>query len=251
MFAAIGEFVNLFLEMTGAIVNMIFKSIKDIHRLHGSNYRKQFLHLGYDSLTIVIITAFFVGMVFAIQVAKEFLRFGAGNMVGGVLGLAIWRELGPAITAVVVAGRVGSAIAAELGTMKVTEQIDAIESFGIDHFYFLVMPRIWALTTVMPFLVAIADLVGVAGGYLVSVNMVGINSVAFFDSFEGMLTFRDLWGGMLKSVFFGLTTSAISCYYGLKTSSGARGVGEATTNSVVISLIVIFILNYLLSMIIF
>jgi len=251
MFAAIGEFVNMFLEMTGAIVNMIFMSIKNIGRLHVKNYRTQFLHLGYDSLTIVILTAFFVGMVFAIQVAKEFLKFGAGNMVGGVLGLAIWRELGPAITAVVVAGRVGSAIAAELGTMKVTEQIDAIESFGINHFYFLVMPRIWALTTVMPFLVAIADLVGVAGGYLISVNMVGINSVAFFDSFESMLTFRDLWGGLLKSIFFGLTTSAISCYYGLKTTSGAKGVGEATTNSVVASLIVIFVLNYILSMIIF
>jgi len=251
MIAAIGKSVTIFLELTGAVVNMIFLSFKNIHRLHTKNFRHQFLHLGYNSLPIVIVTAFFVGMVFAIQISKEFLRFGAGNMVGGVLGLAIWRELGPAISAVVVAGRVGSAIAAELGTMKVTEQIDAIESFGIDHFYFLVMPRIWALTLVMPFLVAIADLIGVVGGYLIAVNLIGINSVAFFDSFEGMLKFSDLWGGLLKSIVFGLTTSAISCYYGLKTTSGAKGVGEATTSAVVVSLIVIFILNYLLSMFLF
>ncbi len=251
MLARFGRKIISFLDKMGKIVIILLRSFKYLRRIHRRNFNHQFIHLGYNSLPIVIITAFFVGMVFAIQVAKEFLRFGAGNMVGGVMGIAVWRELGPAITAVVVAGRVGAAIAAELGTMKVTEQVDAIESFGVSHFFYLVMPRIWAMILVMPILVAVADLVGVAGGYLVSVKIMGINSTTFLNSFNNMLKFKDLWGGLVKSLFFGATTSAIAVYYGLNTTTGAKGVGRATTESVVVSLITIFTLNYILSAIVF
>ncbi len=242
--------VNLF-NNTCLVGSIISRSFYNFRNIHTRNFRYQFLYLGFNSLPITILTSLFVSMVFAVQVATEFLRFGAGNMVGGVMGVSVWRELAPALTAVVVAGRVGSAIAAEIGSMKVTEQIDAIKSFGVDYFDYLVNPRVWALVLVMPLLVAIADLVGILGSYIISVHFVGINAIAFFDSLEMLLSFRDLWGGLLKSLFFGLTTAAISCHYGLQTKAGARGVGQATTYSVVISLITIFILNYILSVLIF
>jgi phospholipid/cholesterol/gamma-HCH transport system permease protein len=211
----------------------------------------QLVRVGVDSLPVAIVTAAFVGMVFAVQIASEFVKFGAGSVVGGVMGIAVARELAPALTAVVIAGRVGSAFAAEIGTMAVTEQIDAIYAMGSDPVKHLVVPRFIASTFMLPILTIFADLIGFFGGYLVAVYVVGINPYGYIDSASSLLKMSDIIGGIIKAVFFGMIISIIGCYRGLKTRGGAKGVGESTTNSVVYSLMSIFVVNYFLSLILF
>ncbi len=211
----------------------------------------QMVRVGIDSLPVAVVTAAFVGMVFAVQIAYEFVKYGAGNIVGGVMGIAVARELAPALTAVVIAGRVGSSYAAEIGTMAVTEQIDAIYAMGSDPVKHLVVPRFIASTLMLPILTIFADLVGFFGGYLVAIFVVGISSFGYMDSASSLLTMNDIIGGIIKAVFFGMIISIIGCYKGLKTRGGAKGVGEATTDSVVYSLMAIFVANYFLSLILF
>lgn len=208
----------------------------------------QMVRVGVDSLPVAVVTAAFVGMVFAVQIASEFVKYGAGNIVGGVMGIAVARELAPALTAVVIAGRVGSAFAAEIGTMAVTEQIDAIYAMGSDPIKHLVVPRFIASTVMLPILTIFADLVGFFGGYIVAVFIVGINSFGYMDSASSLLHMSDIMLGIMKGVFFGMVISLIGCYKGMRTSGGAKGVGEATTNSVVNSLMAIFVINYFLSL---
>lgn len=211
----------------------------------------QMVRVGVDSLPVAVVTAAFVGMVFAVQIASEFVKFGAGNVVGGVMGIAVARELAPALTAVVIAGRVGSAYAAEIGTMAVTEQIDAIYAMGSDPIKHLIVPRFIASTFMLPILTIFADLIGFFGGYIVAVFVVGINANGYMDSASSFLKMNDIMGGIIKAVFFGMIISIIGCYKGIKTKGGAKGVGEATTNSVVYSLMSIFIVNYFMSLILF
>jgi len=211
----------------------------------------QMERIGVDSLPVAIVTAAFVGMVFAVQIASEFVKYGAGDIVGGVMGIAVARELAPALTAVVIAGRVGSAFAAEIGTMAVTEQIDAIYAVGSDPIKHLVVPRFIASTLMLPILTVFADLIGFFGGYLVAIYVVGINSYGYMDSASSLLKMSDIVGGVVKAFFFGMVISIIGCYRGLHTKGGAKGVGEATTNSVVYSLMAIFIMNYFLSLVLF
>lgn len=220
-------------------------------KIHFRNTIEQVKKLGTDSIGIVGFTTWFVGMVFAVQLIKEFVRFGAGAMIGGVTGLALWRELAPLMTAIVVAGRIGSAIAAELGTMQVTEQIDALESMAQDPIQFLVVPRIIAVTFMLPLLVGLADIVSFLGGFTVVLLSGKLNPVAYFESAQTMLTVHDIMGGLIKGIAFGLTISWIATAQGLSAKSGARGVGQVTINSVVLSLASIFVLNYLLSLVLF
>jgi phospholipid/cholesterol/gamma-HCH transport system permease protein len=209
------------------------------------------VRVGVESLPVAIVTAAFVGMVFAVQIASEFVKFGAGNVVGGVMGIAVARELAPALTAVVIAGRVGSAFAAEIGTMAVTEQIDAIYAMGSNPIKHLVVPRFIATTFMLPILTIFADLIGFFGGYLVAIFVVGINANGYIDSASSLLKLNDIVGGIIKAVFFGMIISIIGCFKGLKTKGGAKGVGEATTDSVVYSLMAIFVVNYFLSLMLF
>jgi phospholipid/cholesterol/gamma-HCH transport system permease protein len=211
----------------------------------------QMLLLGVRSLPITIITSAFVGMAFTIQVVREFLRFGAGEMVGGVVGIGIWRELAPMLTAVVVAGRVGAAISAELGTMKVTEQVEALEAMSQDPIEYLVVPRVLAATFMLPLLVGLADIVGFIAGFAVALASGRINPYSYFDSAQRMLIVMDIMGGLIKGMLFGLVIAIISCYMGLNAKAGAKGVGEMTTKAVVVSLVCIFILNYFLSVVIY
>ena len=211
----------------------------------------QMISLGIKSLPITLLTSTFVGMSFSVQIVKEFLRFGAGEMIGGIVGLAMWRELAPMMTAVVVAGRVGAAISAEIGTMKVTEQIEALEAMSQDPIDFLVIPRVLACTLMMPLLVGMADIVGFLGGFIVAISSNRVNPYAYFDAAQKMLYPLDIYGGLFKAVLFGLAISLISCYVGLNAKAGAKGVGEVTTKAVVFSLIAIFILNYFLSVAIY
>ena len=212
---------------------------------------EQMVYVGVQSIPIVVVTAAFVGMAFTIQVVREFLSFGAGDMIGGIVGLAIWRELGPMMTGTVIAGRIGAAISAELGTMKVTEQVEALETMSQDPLHYLALPRIIGLTLMMPLLVGLADLVGFFSGWFIALSTGQINPVSYFQSAQNMLFLSDINGGLIKALVFGFSTGVIGCYMGLKTEAGARGVGKSTMNSVVYSLISVFILNYFFSLILF
>jgi phospholipid/cholesterol/gamma-HCH transport system permease protein len=253
MFQLIGIKLINFLDQLGAITMLALKIFKKIikGKIHFRNTFDEMVLLGIKSLPIVSITAAFVGMAFSIQVVREFLDFGAGEIVGGVVALAVWRELAPLLTAVVFAGRVGAAISAEIGSMKVTEQIEALESMSQDPIDYLIIPKILACTLLMPLLVGLADIIGYLSGLLVALGSGRINPVAYFESAQTMLRVSDISGGLIKALLFGFIIALLSSYMGLNTKSGAKGVGEATTFAVVISLISIFILNYFLSLVLF
>ncbi|MFC1767197.1 MlaE family ABC transporter permease [Candidatus Margulisiibacteriota bacterium] len=253
MFEQIGSRVIAILEEIGEISILAGRTLMSIFkgRFKVKDVFTQMMRVGVDSVLVAVVTAAFVGGVFAIQISSEFIKYGAGSIVGAVLAIAVARELAPLLTAVVFSGRVGAAFAAEIGTMKVTEQIDAIYAMGSDPVKHLVVPRFLASTIMLPVLTIFADLVGFMGGYIVAVNVVGINPVGFMDSASMYLKTYDIVGGIIKAVFFGMIISLISCYRGMKATKGAKGVGEATTSSVVISLMSIFIINYFLSFMLF
>ncbi len=226
-----------------------------LHILQGRIYRlntfEQMAFVGPASLAIALITAAFVGMVFTIQVAREFIYFGATSAVGGVLAIALTRELAPVLTAVVLAGRVGSAFAAEIGTMKVTEQIDALYVLKTDPIDYLVIPRVLACCFMLPVLTVLSLLMGMTGGLMISDSIYDISSTIFLESIRNFLKVWDVFACVIKSFVFGGIISIIGCNWGLTTSGGAKGVGQSTTAAVVISLIAIFIANFFLSWIMF
>lgn len=207
----------------------------------------QMVKIGFESLPLAIITSAFVGMVFAVQVSLEFAKFGAGKYVGSLMALAISRELGPALAGIVVAARVSASITAEIGTMQVTEQIDALQALGSNPVRYIVIPRFLACAAMMPLLTIFADVLGFVGGYFVSVSIAKINPHEYMEAARQFLKMWDVYGGLLKTIVFGMVISIIACYKGLNTKGGAKGVGEATTSSVVTSLISLFIINYFLS----
>tara|TARA_Y100001935_G_C17311432_1_gene516740 strand:+ start:11646 stop:12413 length:768 start_codon:yes stop_codon:yes gene_type:complete len=212
---------------------------------------EQVVHLGINSIPIVTFTALFVGMAFSVQVVTELLRFGAPDLVGGVVAIAIWRELGPLLTGVVIAGRVGAAITAEIGSMKVNEQVDALNVMGQDSIIYLVAPRVIALFLLLPLLVGLADIVGFFGGLLVAISTSMINYVSFFSSANTMLNSFDILSGLIKAAVFSLVISLNATHLGLNVQYGAQDVGKKTRKSVVISIVIIFGLNYVLSVLFF
>lgn len=226
-----------------------------IHLLQGKINRRntieQMAVVGPDSLLIALVTAIFVGAVFTIQVAREFIRFGASNTVGGVLALALTRELAPVLTAVVLAGRVGSAFAAEIGTMRVTEQIDAMYMLKTDPIDYLVIPRLIACCLMLPVLTLMSLFTGMFGGLLIATNVYHLSQTAFLDSARSFLEISDIWSAMIKAACFGAMIAVIGCSWGLTTSGGAKGVGQSTTTAVVTALLTIFIVNFLLSWVMF
>ena len=207
--------------------------------------------IGVKSWFIVAVSSVFIGMVLAFQSAYQMQKIAAEIYIASLVALSVVREIGPVITALIVAGRVGSSIAAELGTMKVTEQIDAIKASGSDPVRYLVAPRFIAATLMMPLLTIIADLSAFIGGFIVAVYLVKVNSVDYINSAQQLLKLNDIYGGVFKSLIFGMIISTIACYKGMRTRNGAKGVGEATTSSVVISLISLFVANYFLSVLLF
>jgi len=226
-----------------------------VHLLAGKINRRNTLEqmalVGPESLLIALITAGFVGMVFTIQVSREFISLGAGSAVGGVLALSLTRELAPVLTAVIIAGRVGSAFAAEIGTMRVTEQIDALYMLRTDPIDYLVIPRVLACCLMLPILTILALITGMAGGLLIATNMYGISQTIFLNSARAFLTIWDLFSAPIKGFFFGALVAVIGSSWGLTTTGGAKGVGQSTTTAVVTSLLAIFIINFFLSWIMF
>ncbi len=207
--------------------------------------------LGVQSWAIVLLTSLFTGMVISLESAGQFVNYGVSNFVGGAVAVASARELGPMLSAVVVAGRTGAAIAAELGSMVVTEQIEALESLGLSPTRMLVVPRLVALVAMLPLLTVLAVVVSILGGMWVANVTAHISNESFLDSARAALPFGDVLRGLIKSVVFGAIIAIIGAYQGLRTRGGAAGVGMSTTGAVVISIILIFMFNFALSYLLF
>ncbi|MBN3951043.1 MAG: MlaE family lipid ABC transporter permease subunit [Nostoc sp. NMS7] len=220
-------------------------------KIHRRNTLQQMAAVGPDSLFIALVTAIFVGAVFTIQVAREFINFGAGNVIGGVLSIALTRELAPVLTAVVLAGRVGSAFAAEIGTMRVSEQIDAMLMLRTDPIDYLVIPRVLACCLMLPILTLLSLITGMFGGLIIATNIYNLSDTVFLDSARNFLGIWDIFSAMIKACCFGILIAVIGCSWGLTTTGGAKGVGQSTTTAVVTALLVIFVSNFFLSWLMF
>ena len=242
-----------FLEESGRMLILLMRVFKGLFKrpFPLKLTIQQMEEVGVRSLPVVLITAVFTGAVLALQTFSGFKRFGAEGLVGTVVALSMTRELGPVLASIMVAGRVGSAMAAELGTMKVTEQIDALETLATDPVHYLVVPRFVASLIMMPFLVVFADLVGIFGGYSVAVTALGTSSSIYINRTLQFLEYPDIMVGLFKSVVFGMIIALVGCHMGFFTSGGAEGVGKATTRAVVVASILILISNYLLTAIFF
>jgi phospholipid/cholesterol/gamma-HCH transport system permease protein len=212
---------------------------------------KQMVRVGVSSTPVVLITALFTGAVMALQTFTTLKRFNAEGFVGSLVALSIVRELAPVLSGLVVAGRSGSAMGAELGTMRVTEQIDALETLGTDPIQYLVVPRVWAATIMLPLLVGLADGVGILGGYLVSVVLMGANPVTYMENTYQYLELSDISSGLIKAAVFGLLIAVVGCQQGYYTRGGAEGVGKSTTRSVVIASLSILVSDFFLTKILF
>lgn len=207
----------------------------------------QMVFAGVGSLAIVSFVSFFTGIVIAMQSAYQLSRFGANIYVAPMVSVGLARELAPVLTALVVAGRVGAAIAAELGTMKVTEQIEALETMALNPIRFLVVPRFLALLIMLPCLTILADIIGIFGGFLVGVFNLHLDPYRYITFSFKFMQWKDVWTGLVKSVVFAITIAMVGCYMGLKTKGGAEGVGKSTTLSVVTSFILIILFDCLLT----
>jgi phospholipid/cholesterol/gamma-HCH transport system permease protein len=208
---------------------------------------RQMLDIGYYSLPVVGLTALFTGMVLALQSYTGFARFQAEGAVATVVVLSMTRELGPVIAGLMVAGRIGASMAAEIGTMRVTEQIDALVTLSTNPFKYLVVPRVVAAVTMLPLLVLVADAIGVLGGYLVGVYKLNFNPSAYLRQTVDYLEWMDVMSGLVKAAVFGFLIALLGCFHGYNSGGGAQGVGRATTNSVVSASIMILVVDYMLT----
>lgn len=215
------------------------------------NIFKQMEFIGVKGMFVVILTGGFTGMVLALQSYNALKRFGAESLVGPTVALSMARELGPVLTGLMVTGRAGSAIATELGTMRVTEQIDALYAMGVNPIKYLVVPRVLAGVLMLPVLTVITDFIGVVGGYFVGVKLLDINPGVYMGRTVDFVKVDDIFNGLFKSIFFGLILSLVACYQGFYTKGGAEGVGRAATVSVVLSCVLILISDYILTLVMF
>ncbi len=207
----------------------------------------QLNQIGVDSTPIIFLVSLFTGAVFALQTGYAFRMFNAETLVGSTVGLTLTRELAPVFTALMLIARVGSSMAAEIGTMKVTEQVDALESMAINPFHYLVVPRVFGAMIMTPLLSVLFNIVGIIGAYLVGVMLLEIPEGPFFSRLEYYVDPKDLYGGLIKAFIFGFVFSVISCYQGYQTKGGAKGVGISTTKAVVYSSVAILVVDYFLT----
>ncbi|MFK7967803.1 MAG: MlaE family ABC transporter permease [Rickettsiaceae bacterium] len=248
-FQYIGRQTLDFFQKLGVLSIFIAKTISGFVRrpFYFGLILRQIISIGYFSLPVVAMTAIFSGAVLALQSYTGFSRFSAESSIATVVVLSITRELGPVLAGLMVAGRVGASIAAEIGTMKVTEQIDALFTLSTDPIKYLVVPRVIASIITMPCLVLIGDIIGVMGGYLVSVHKLGFNGTSYIKSTVEYLETMDVVSGLVKATVFGFIIAIMSCYHGYYSDKGAKGVGTATTDAVVSSSILILLSNYLIT----
>ncbi|MEO8347356.1 MAG: ABC transporter permease [Acidobacteriota bacterium] len=253
-----------FLEAIGRTVLRLFEELGRFFQMLGQTaawairppydvpeHFRQMVRVGFDSIPVVFLTTLFTGMVMALQTFNGFARFHAESLVGSVVALSLTRELAPVLTALMVTGRVGSAMAAELGTMRVTEQIDALTALGTEPVQYLVVPRVTASVLMMPLLVILGDAVGMYGGYLVAVQLLGANPVTYVENSFQFLEVSDVTSGIIKAAVFGLIFSVVACVRGYYTEGGAEGVGRSTTRAVVAGSLAILFADFFLTKLLF
>jgi phospholipid/cholesterol/gamma-HCH transport system permease protein len=249
--ALIGSVVLKFLGHLGRLTIFALTSLSHCVRppFYPRRIGSQMIDIGYFSLPVVGLTAIFSGMVLALQSYTGFARFSAGseNAVANVVVVSLTRELGPVLAGLMVAGRIGASMAAEIGTMRVTEQIDALTTLSTNPFKYLVVPRLLAGLLMLPILVLVADIIGVFGGFLVSVYKLGFNAAAYINNSYDFMKAFDVTSGLIKAAVFGFIIALMGCYNGYYSKGGAQGVGAATTNAVVSSSILILTFNYIIT----
>jgi phospholipid/cholesterol/gamma-HCH transport system permease protein len=238
-----------FFEAVGELSLLLSRTVATIlqGRIAVAETVSQMAAIGVNSLPIVLITIAFSGAVLSLHTASQLHRLGGDQFVGGLVGISMAREAAPVLASVVVAARVGSAIAAELGSMKVTEQIDALRALAVSPVYYLVVPRFLASVLMLPVITVFANVAGILGGYLVAVYAAGISSPVFWTSIQQMLPWRDVSMGLVKTFVFGAIIALVGCDRGLQTEGGAAGVGRSTTSSVVLAIVLIYVSDYFLS----
>lgn len=253
IFAPIGRTFLALLAQIGSLTMFTINSVSSCFRppIYWFHIVRQIMRIGYFSLPVVGLTAFFTGGVLALQIYIGGNRYGAEAIVPQIVVLGITRELGPVIAGLMVAGRVAAAIAAEIGTMRVTEQIDALTTLATNPIKYLVVPRLVAAVVSMPILVAIADSIGVFGGYVVSTQSLGFSGGIYLKNTVDFMTHQDVTSGLIKAAVFGFIIAMMGCYNGFHSKGGAQGVGAATTNAVVSASILILAANYLLTSVLF
>ncbi len=253
LLAIIGRVVLQFLAHVGRLTIFAGTALSHCLRppIYGRLIVRQMIDIGYYSLPVVGLTAIFSGMVLALQSYTGFARFSAETAIPNVVVVSLTRELGPVLAGLMVAGRIGASMAAEIGTMRVTEQIDALTTLSTNPYKYLVVPRLVAGLLMLPLLVLVADIIGVAGGYVVAAFKLGFNPAAYINNTYDALKTLDVVSGLVKAAAFGFIISLMGCYNGYHSKGGAQGVGAATTNAVVSASIVILITNYVITEIFF
>ncbi len=250
---SIGAALLRFFEKIGMLVLFIGRSVWHIFAppYFAGQFGRQLVSIGFYSLPVVGLTALFTGMVLALQSYTGFSRFNAESAIAGVVVLSVTRELAPVLAGLMVAGRVGAAIAAEIGTMRVTEQIDALTTLSVNPFKYLIAPRVLAGTLTLPILVLLGDIIGVLGGYVVAIYNLGFSPGSYLSQTWDILEPMDVISGLVKAGVFGFIVTIMGCYHGFHSERGAQGVGAATTNAVVSSSILILIFNYIITQVLF
>jgi phospholipid/cholesterol/gamma-HCH transport system permease protein len=245
----VGEGVAGYVKEMGSILLLLLDTIRwsFYPPFRVDLFFQQMERVGVRSVLVVVLTGAFTGMVLALQSFHATRSLGAETMVGVAVALSMTRELGPVLTSFMVTGRAGSAMAAEIGTMRVTEQIDALAAMAVNPIKYLIVPRVLASIVVAPMLTVIADFIGIVGGYFMGVTVLGINAGAYVANMEKYVGLDDIYHGVIKAAVFGLILSIIGCYKGYTTTGGAEGVGKATTQSVVLAAVLILMANYLLT----
>ncbi len=238
-----------FLDVVGGHISLFGRAISWLPRrpLRPGNYFEACEFVGVGSLPIVVLVGLFTGMVFSLQTVNAFKLFGLDSVAGGVTGKALALELSPVLTALMLAGRAGAGIATELGTMRITEQIDALESMAVNPIQFLVLPRLVAGLLMAPLLTLLFFIVGMGGAYLIAVVSLGVNHGQFVHNTKNIIQWMDVLQGVFKAVVFGLVVTLIGCYQGFNASGGGRGVGMGTTRAVVAGSVAVLVLDYFLS----
>ena len=249
---SIGRVVINGLSQMGSATLLVWQTIKQLKMINLWHVFQQMAHLGVDSLPIISLTLLFAGAVMTLQITDVLITYGAQSTVGGLMAVAMGRELGPILVGVVLAGRVGAAITAEIGTMKVTEQIDALRVMAVDPVGYLVVPRVVACMIMVPILAFYGVVgIGIDGGYFVATVIKGGAPSTYLDSIQMFSTISDFTLGLIKSSVFGAVIALVGAYKGMETKMGAEAVGFSTTSSVVTSIILVFVLNYFLSTLLF
>ena len=249
----IGRFFIRLTEQTGLWFTMLWRTITWAFRppYEVNEWLRQMVRVGYDSIPVVFLTAMFTGMVLSLQTYTGLQRVHAENFVGSIVALAMLRELSPVLCGFMVAGRVASSMAAEIGTMRVTEQLDALEALATDAVQYLFVPRVIAGITMLPLLVLLGDALGIYGGYVVAVKLMRTNPVVYMQNSYQFVKLNDIWSGLIKASAFGLILTLTGCVRGYYTSGGAEGVGRSTTEAVVTASLSIVVADFFLTKILF